>query len=233
MNARGLLPRARATSLIIQAIIRHGRLDGQRRWHGGWNPTRCVLNNLPKHSRAQRIRSPHWSLWVIRYVVTRCLHGLLEPMCFAPIWAQVELRKCLFTRQSTIHLPRYCRSTIHTSARMSTNRVRRCTGEMFQQTRLKGQLTLSCLVACVAQSRRVLSVYPRFAIPLFLPSILSSFRAYPRFFPTISHCCVHIFLFVSFLLIVLFFILHILNIRYIWKRVHVCVYTWAPSRSRI
>ncbi|KYQ46423.1 hypothetical protein ALC60_14519 [Trachymyrmex zeteki] len=42
------------------------------------------------------------------------------------------------------------RPYIRCTARELMDRVRRCcTGEMFQPTRLKGQLTPSCLVACV------------------------------------------------------------------------------------
>lgn len=58
-----------------------------------------------------------------------------EPMC-SPVWAQVELRKCLFTRQPTI---RAIAARPYTSPRELMDRVRRCTGEMFQPTRLKGR----------------------------------------------------------------------------------------------
>lgn len=96
-------------------------------------------------------RSAHWSLGVIRYVVTRCLHGPREPMC-PPFWAQVELRKCLFTRQPTMTalVAVAARPYTRYTTREPMDRVRRCcTGEMFQPTRLKGQLTPSCLAACV------------------------------------------------------------------------------------
>jgi len=88
------------------------------------------------------MRSAHWSLWVIRYIVTRCLHGPWSRCC-PPFWAQVELRKCLFTNQSTMSLPRHRSSTIqHEPEPM--DRVRRCTGEMFQPT--ETQRTVNTLV---------------------------------------------------------------------------------------
>lgn len=118
-------------------------------------------------------RSAHWSLGVIRYVVTRCLHGPREPMC-PPFWAQVELRKCLFTRQPT--MPRWLRQLDHTHAIQPMDRVRRscCTGEMFQPTRLKGQLTPSCLAPLA--SPRLRPVCPRCFV--FIPhSVFPSSRA--------------------------------------------------------
>ncbi|TGZ39013.1 hypothetical protein DBV15_02341 [Temnothorax longispinosus] len=124
-----------------------------------------------------------------------------QPMC-PPFWAQVELRKCLFTRQPTMPLWLGRRSsTIHAphTAGEPMDRVRRCcTGEMFQPTRLKGQLTPSLRPPRPACVPSLFSLYPHsvFSPPRVPPrhcpcNILLSSRSFFPFrliFPPIPSC---------------------------------------------
>ncbi|EGI59529.1 hypothetical protein G5I_12312 [Acromyrmex echinatior] len=87
---------------------------------------------------------------VIRYVVTRCLHGPPGADASAILGASGAAKMPFYEAvdHAALASPRRS-STIHTppsSPREPMDRVRRCcTGEMFQPTRLKGQLTPSCL----------------------------------------------------------------------------------------
>lgn len=95
----------------------------------------------------------------------------LEPMLSA-ILGTVELRKCLFTRHPTMYLPRYRSSTMYTHIHTPTRspygpRVRRSTGEMLQSTRLKGQLTPSCLAARIVVALSAFPPYVCAPVPFF------------------------------------------------------------------
>lgn len=141
---------------------------------------RCSREESGRETAGKRC-SVHWSLGVIRYVVTRCLHGPREPM-YPPFWAQVELRKCLFTRQPTMPLwLRRRSSTIHAPYSRRTHGPSETLLHGWDVSADETQRTVNTLVP-----RRS----PRRGCALCAPSLFCLYphpHPHPPFFPT-THC---------------------------------------------